>query len=189
MKKIFQYSFAALAGLVLASCNGDYEDWLKPQGYDQENPAAAYGVTATPASITMPVSDDDVTLFTFAAASEEVKGYALRKLLVDGAEVNYNVVGNNVVVSANEIETVAVDAAESRAQKTHTLDVDVDFGAILNNGDAVAGKLDVNPTITTSPTPAIDAKGYFLLGNFAENGNGWDLAAPVWITDNGDGTY
>ena len=68
MKKIFQYSFAALAGLVLASCNGDYEDWLKPQGYDQENPAAAYGVTATPASITMPVSDDDVTLFTFAAA-------------------------------------------------------------------------------------------------------------------------
>ena len=189
MKKIFQYSFAALAGLVLASCNGDYEDWLKPQGYDQENPAAAYGVTATPASITMPVSDDDVTLFTFAAASEEVKGYALRKLLVDGAEVNYNVVGNNVVVSANEIETVAVDAAESRAQKTHTLDVDVDFGAILNNGDAVAGKLDVNPTITTSPTPAIDAKGYFLLGNFAENGNGWDLAAPVWMTDNGDGTY
>lgn len=189
MKKIFQYSFAALAGLVLASCNGDYADWFKPQSYDQENPAAAYGVTAMPGSITMPVSDDEVTLFSFAAESEEVAGYALRNLTVGGFDVNYNVVGSNVVVSANEVESIATSIAESRAQKTYTLDVNVDFGAILDNGDAVAGKLTVNPTIKTSPTPAIDAKGYYLLGNFAENGNGWDLSAPVWMTDNGDGTY
>ena len=53
MKKIFQNSFAALAGLVLASCNGNYDDWAKPQSYNQENPAAAYGVTLSPGSVTM----------------------------------------------------------------------------------------------------------------------------------------
>ncbi len=189
MKKIFQYSFAALAGLVLASCNGDYEDWSKPQAYGQDEAAAAYGVTTSPGSVTMPVSDDDVALFTFAATSEKVKGYGIRSLTVNGLSIDYVVNGNAVIVSANSLEDLTVSSVASRAYKTHTLDVAVEYGAILDNGDAVAGSASVAPTITTSPTPSVDSKGYFLLGGFEENGAGWDLTAPVWMTDNGDGTF
>ena len=96
MKKIFQNSFAALAGLVLASCNGNYDDWAKPQSYNQEDPAAAYGVTLSPGSVTMPVSDDDVTLLSFAATSEDVNGYGIRSLKINDHNIDYTINGNNV---------------------------------------------------------------------------------------------
>ena len=73
MKKIFQYSIAAIASLVFASCNGEYEDWASPQAYGQEDAAAAYGVTAAAgSSISMPVSTDEVTLLSFNSSSSEV---------------------------------------------------------------------------------------------------------------------
>lgn len=31
MKKSFIYGLAAMASLVFASCNGDYDDWATPQ--------------------------------------------------------------------------------------------------------------------------------------------------------------
>jgi len=189
MKKIFQYSIAALAGLVLASCNGDYTDWASPQSYDQEDPAEAYGVTTSPNSVTMPVSDDDVTLFSFSAASEKVVGYNIRELAVNLSSIDYTVNGNNVIVSASKLEDLTVSTYASRASVARTLDIDAEYGALLDNGDAVAGKASLTSTLTPRPTPAIDEKGYYLLGSFAENGSGWDLSAPVWMTDNGDGTY
>lgn len=190
MKKIFQYSFAALAGLVLASCNGDYEDWASPQSYSQEDPASAYGVSATANSIKMPTSDDDVTFLSFSASSEDVKGYNIRELNINQMDFKYyNVVDNNVIVSASYLEDLAVSMYASRASVARSLDIDVEYGAILKNGDAVAGKTSLTGSLTPRSTPAIDANGYYLLGSFAENGYGWDLTAPVWMTDNGDGTY
>lgn len=189
MKKIFQYGFAALAGVMLAGCSGDYEDWAKPQAYGQDSPAEAYGVTATPGNIVMPVEDDGVALLTFSASSDEVVGYNIRELTVEGQEISSSVNSNNVIVSANELEDLVMSLAETRAKHTYPISVDVEYGAILKNGDAVAGALNAIASITTSDTPAIDPAGYFLLGNFAENGYGWDLSEPVWMTSNGDGTY
>jgi hypothetical protein len=189
MKKIIQYSFAALAGLVLASCNGSYDDWSSPQRYDQEDPAEAYGVTTSPSAVTMPVSDDDVTLFSFSATSEKVVGYNIRELAVNQLPISYTVKGNDVIVSANELEDLTVAAYASRASVARALDVEVEYGALLDNGDAVAGKTSLESSLTPRPTPSIDEKGYYLLGSFEENGSGWDLTAPVWMTDNGDGTF
>lgn len=39
-KTIIIFSLAAMAGLTLAGCNGDYDDWASPQSYRQENAAA-----------------------------------------------------------------------------------------------------------------------------------------------------
>ena len=189
MKKIFQYSFAALASLVLASCNGNYDDWASPQSHSQEDPAEAYGVSASPNSITMPVENDDVTLLSFSATSEEVVGYSIRKLSVNELPIAYTVNGNKVIVSANELEDLTVSSYASRASVARALNVEVEYGAKLKNGDAVAGKATVNSSLTPRKTPAIDDNGYFLLGSFAENGAGWDLSSPVWMTDNGDGTF
>lgn len=190
MKKIFQYSIAAMASLVFASCNGEYEDWESPQAYGQEDAAAAYGVTAAAgSSISMPVSTDEVTLLSFNSSSSEVVSYNIRKIIVNGEEIEYQVEGNNVITSANKLEDMVQSLAGTRAKATYTLNVEAEYGAVLQNGDAVAGSATGSLSLTTATPPAIDSKGYYLLGNFAENGNGWDLSSPVWMTDNGDGTY
>ena len=41
--------------------------------------------------------------------------------------------------------------------------------------------------ITTSPTPAIDEQGYYMLGEV--NGNNWTATSPVWMTKVSDGKY
>lgn len=189
MKKIFQYSFAALAGLVLASCNGNYDDWASPQSYGQDDPAAAYGVSASPNSVTMPVEDDEVTLLSFSATSEDVVGYSIRELSINQLSIPYTVKDNNVIVSASDLEDLTVSSFASRASVARALNVEVEYGAKLKNGDAVAGKASVTSSLTPRKIPAVDSKGYYLLGSFAENGGGWDLTAPVWMTDNGDGTF
>ena len=192
MKKIFQYSFAALAGLVLASCNGNYDDWASPQGYDQEDPAAAYGVNVSAgadANIVMPVANDDVKLVSFSASSEDVKSFAVKSLMVNGDEISYNVQGNNVVVSAHELNAIVEQQYNSRASVKREIKVDTEVSLVLKNGDAVTTGISATTSASLTPkaTPAIDSKGYYILGSFVDNN--WDLANPIWMTDEGNGIY
>jgi hypothetical protein len=190
MKKHIFLSCAAMVSLALASCNGDYDDWASPQGYEQEAAAAAYGVTASAgsgANIQMPVSDDDVNLVALAASSSEVTGFTVRKLTVNGTEVSSKVSNGNVVVSAAELNSLVQSANFSRAHKTYDLDVVLAYGANLSNGDAVALSTTSTAQLTTQETPAEDENGYYLLGDF--EGQGWDATNPIWMTPNGDGTY
>ncbi len=189
-KQILYYSCAAVASLVLAGCDGDYDDWAAPQGYEQEDAAAAYGVTATAgdgANIKIPTAEDEVNLVALATTNPEVVGFTVRKLTVDGTEVSSKVTNGNVVVSAAELSALVQNANFSRAHKTYDLDVVLAYGANLTNGDAVAFDANIAAQLTTQETPDVDANGYFLLGDFEENG--WDATNPVWMTDNGDGTY
>lgn len=192
MKKHYIYSFAAMVGLALTGCNGDYDDWSAPQGYEQEAAADAYNITiakGSDAAIQMPVTNDNVALVTLSANSEEVTGYTIRKVTVNGEEVAVSMVGNELIASADELDKMVQKAAFSRAQKTYDLNIVLSCGANLANGDAVAFEGTSIATIKTAATPAIDEAGYYLLGDFAENGGGWDTTAPVWMEDNGDGTY
>jgi hypothetical protein len=190
MKKHIIYSCAALVSLALAGCNGDYDDWASPQGYDQEAAAAAYGVNVSAgsgANIQMPVTDDDVNLVALSATSSDVAGFTVRKLTVNGTEVASKVVDGNVVVSAAELNSMLENANFSRAHKTYDLAVELAYGANLTNGDAVALSASTSAKLTTQATPAEDANGYFLLGDFEENG--WDATKPVWMTKQSDGVY
>jgi hypothetical protein len=190
MKKHIFYSCAVLVSLALASCDGDYDDWASPQGYEQEAAAAAYGVSVSAgsgANIQMPVSDDDVNLVSLSAQNSEVTGFTVRSLTVNGTEVASKVSNGNVVVSAAELSALVQNANFSRAHKTYDLAVALAYGANLANGDAVAFNATSTAKITTQATPAEDENGYFLLGDFEENG--WDATNPIWMTNNGDGTY
>lgn len=176
--------------LALAGCNGDYTDWASPQGFDQEAAAEAYGVTVSAgsgANIQMPVSDDDVNLIALSASSSDVKGFTVRKLTVNGTEVSSSVVDGNIVVSAAEINSLVENANFSRAHKTYDLAVELAYGLNLENGDAVALNATTAAKITTEETPAEDANGYYLLGDFTDNG--WDATKPIWMTKKGNGIY
>lgn len=198
MKNIFKYSFAAMASLVLASCNGDYDDWASPQSYTQEEAAAAYQISMSAgsgATATMPVSDDVLHLATLTAGSDEVAGFTIRSANVKvnddvTFELPVTMIGNDVTASADELENRLQEAMNSRANQSYVLNLVIDASANMKNGDAIfIEELTSTINFTTNATPAIDQKGYFLLGNFEENGAGWDLKAPVWMVDNGDNTF
>lgn len=188
MKKQLLYSFAAMVGLVLTGCNGDYDDWANPQSYEQEKAADAYGVTVqkgSDATVVMPVEEDAVKLVSLSANNEKVTGYTLRKLFINDMEFNGSVNGSDIVVSASELAKTFQQLSGSRAKQTYDLNINFTFGANLDNGDAVAMEGSSTATLTTEETPAKDPEGYYMLGEWQE----WNLSDPTWMTDNGDGTY
>ena len=192
MKKIFQYSFAALVGLVLASCTGDYTDWVSPQMNPAENPAEKYGVTIVAgedANIVMPVRNDDIKLVALNVTSDKVADFAVTSLTINGEAIDASVDKGNIVVSAAKLNELIQKQFNSRASVARTLDVVSTVTLILNNGDAVTTDVigTTTATFTAKPTPAIDAKGYYILGGF--EGNGWNLATPIWMTKESEGIY
>ena len=192
MKKTFLYSLAVLASVSLASCNGDYDDWAQPQNNTQEASAAKYGITFTAgpeAECNMPDENGVINLVTVNSTDANVTGYTLKDLKVNGEDITGEIVGNNIQVDANELEKILCTQNNSRASVARDINVESKVSVNLASGDAVA----INTVGTTTaklkptPTPAIDEKGYYMLGQV--NGNDWDATNPVWMTKMSDGVY
>ena len=192
MKKTFLYSLAVLASVSLASCNGDYDDWANPQTNPQEASAAKYGITFTAgpeAECNMPDENGVINLVTVNSTDANVTGYTLKDLKVNGEAIEGEIVGNNIQVDANELEKILCTQNKSRASVARDINVESKVSVNLASGDAVA----INTVGTTTaklkptPTPAIDEKGYYMLGQV--NGNDWDATNPVWMTKMSDGVY
>ena len=192
MKKTFLYSLAAMASLALASCAGDYDDWANPQTNEQEASAAKYGVTfanGPEAEGNMADEDGVINLVTVSSSNENVSGFTLKDLKVNGEEVNGEIVGNNVQVSASVLEHLVCDQNNSRASIARDLKVETEVSVNLVSGDAVTinTKGETTGKFTPAATPTIDEKGYYMLGNV--NANGWDATSPVWMDKISDGVY
>ncbi len=192
MKRHLLYSIVATAGLALAGCNGDYDDWASPQSYPQDPSNSTYGVTfsAGPdATINMgALASSTVRLVGLNSSSEAVKGYTLKSLTIGGESINGTVDGNNITVEANDLLKMIEKLYGSRASVARPIEVNSEVSINLDNGDAVTGsKGTTTASLTPYSTPGIDPKGYYLLGNFA--GNDWSLATPIWMKANGDGTF
>ncbi len=103
--------------------------------------------------------------------------------------LNGEIIGNNIQVNAAELEKILCKQNKSRASVARDINVESKVSVNLASGDAVA----INTVGTTTaklkptPTPAIDAKGYYMLGEV--NGNGWTATSPVWMTKVSDGVY
>lgn len=192
MKKTFLYSLAVLASLTLVSCNGDYDDWAQPQHNPQEASAAKYGITfaAGPeAECNMPDEDGVINLVTVNSTDANVTGYTLKDLKVNGEAIKGEINGNSIQVDAKELEKILCSQNKSRASVDRDINVESKVSVNLASGDAVA----INSVGTTtaklkpSPTPAIDEKGYYMLGEV--NGNNWGPKNPVWMNKVSDGVY
>ena len=192
MKKTFLYSLAVLASVSLASCNGDYDDWAQPQHNPQEASAAKYGITFTAgpeAECNMPDEDGVINLVTVNSTDANVTGYTLKDLKVNGEAIKGEAVGNNIQVNATELEKILCKQNKTRASVASNIKVESKVSVNLASGDAVAINTvgETTGKITTSPTPAIDENGYYMLGKV--NGNGWDATSPVWMNKVSDGVY
>ena len=192
MKKTFLYSLAVLASVSLASCNGDYDDWAQPQHNPQEASAAKYGITFTAgpeAECNMPDEDGVINLVTVNSTDANVSGYTLKDLKVNGEAIKGEAVGNNIQVNATELEKILCKQNKTRASVASNIKVESKVSVNLASGDAVAINTvgETTGKITTSPTPAIDEQGYYMLGEV--NGNNWTATSPVWMTKVSDGVY
>ena len=192
MKKTLLYSLAVLASVTLASCNGDYDDWANPQTNPQEASAAKYGITFTAgpeAECNMPDEDGVINLVTVNSTDADVTGYTLKDLKVNGEAIKGEINGNSIQVDATELEKILCSQNKSRASVARDINVESKVSVNLASGDAVA----INTVGTTtaklkpSPTPAIDANGYYMLGEV--NGNNWNPKNPVWMNKVSDGVY
>lgn len=180
-----------MAAFGLAGCNGDYDDWASPQAYGPEEAAAAYGVTFSngpEATAVMPDEDGVIQLVEIKTSNSGVAGYTLKGLTVNGEEIEGTVSGNYITVDAATLAKFIEKQNNSRAAVARPLEVKSLVSINLENGDAFTAEgATTTGSFTPAPTPAIDSKGYFLLGDF-EN-VGWNLPTPLWMEDNGDGTF
>lgn len=192
MKKTLLYSLAAMASLALASCAGDYDDWANPQANEQEASAAEYGVTfanGSEAEGSMADEDGIINLVTVNSTDANVTGFTLKDFKVNGVAVNGTMVGNNVQVSASELEKIVCEQNKSRASVARDLNVETQVSINLASGDAVSitNKGETTGKFTPTATPQLDEKGYYMLGQV--NGNEWDAKSPVWMNKISDGVY
>ena len=192
MKKTLLYSLAVLASVILASCNGDYDDWANPQANEQEASAAKYGITfaAGPeAESSMPDPDGIINLVTVNSTDANVTGYTLKSLKVNGEAINGEINGNNIQVNAAELEKILCNQNNSRASVARDMNVESKVSVNLASGDAVAINSvgETTGKFTPTATPAIDENGYYMLGQV--NGNEWNTESPEWMNKVSDGVY
>lgn len=190
MKKNIFYSLAVLAGFALAGCSGDYDDWADPQSFTEGEAASKYGLSfaAGPdANIVMPVRNDDVRLVALTAAQDKIEDFAVNEVKVNGEVIDATVDKGYVTVSAADLNSIVKKQFFSRASVKRDIKVETSVSLVLSSGDAVTSDVvgETQASITPAAVPAIDAKGYYLLGQWQN----WDPTAPQWMTDNGDGTY
>ena len=191
MKKIFLYSLAVLASVILASCNGDYDDWAQPQHNPQEEAITIPGFTATPVVQSIDCSNvttDSVSIFTLSEAALP-EGFTLEnarlEIMPQGGDnaikktVNSSIEGKSAVADLSEV----IESYYGKRPIAHSFVTHVYLNA-MKNGDAVlidAGKFNLE---MTPKAPFIDS-GYYMVGLMTD----WKLSPDFKFTHSGKDVY
>ena len=182
--KIFLYSLAVLASVILASCNGDYDDWAQPQHNPQEEAITIPGFTATPVVQSIDCSNvttDSVSIFTLSEAALP-EGFTLDnarlEIIPQGEDnaikknVNASIEGKSAVADLSEV----IVYYYGKRPIAHSFVAHVYLNAV-KNGDAVlidAGKFNLE---MTPKAPFIDS-GYYMVGLMTD----WKLDTNLKFT-------
>ena len=174
MKKIILYSLAVLASVILASCNGDYDDWAQPQHNPQEEAITIPGFTATPVVQDIDfanVTTDSVSTFTLSEAALP-EGFTLEnarlEIMPQGGDnaikktVNSSIEGKSAVADLSEV----IESYYGKRPIAHSFVTHVYLNA-MKNGDAVlidAGEFNL---AMTPKAPFIDS-GYYMVGQMTD---------------------
>ena len=190
MKKIFLYSLAVLASVILASCNGDYDDWAQPQHNPQEEAITIPGFTATRVQAIdfANVTTDSVSTFTLSEAALP-EGFTLDnarlEIIPQGEDnaikkiVNASIEGKSAVADLSEV----IVSYYGKRPKAHSFVTHVYLNA-MKNGDAVlidAGEFNL---AMTPKAPFIDS-GYYMVGLMTD----WKLSPDFKFTHSDADVY
>lgn len=184
MKKKILYSLAVLASIILASCNGNYDDWAQPQHNPEEEAITIPGFTATPVVQSIDCSNvttDSVSIFTLSEAALP-EGFTLDnarlEIIPQGEDnaikktVNASIEGKAAVADLSEV----IVSFYGRRPIAHSFVAHVYLNAV-KNGDAVlidAGEFNL---AMTPKAPFIDS-GYYMVGLMTD----WKLDTNLKFT-------
>ena len=190
MTKKILFAFVIAAGL--ASCSEDYTDWNNPQHNDAEEAvAAAYGVQFVGSGVDVNMGDENnpekIKLVSMATSNPDVDSLRFISIKVNNQVIPYTVEGNDAYVSTYSLDSCAMVALKTRKYEKRELNVDVEATVYPKSKTAVAIKGELKQNETPIPTPEIDPKGYYILGDI-EN-VGWTPSKGLMMTDKGNGIY
>ena len=191
MKKYILLGGVMCAMLGLSSCDESFNDWATPSTNDPEAALAAYGIDVQGSGVEVNMNDanrpDSISLVSISSTNEDVTDLAYDKITVNGCKIPYTIKGKNVYVGTYALDSLARLSLQSQKCETRELNVAIDAHAKLTNGSSVAFTKELIQKETPIETPAIDANGYYLLGDV--NSNGWDPTNPVWFNEVSSGIY
>ena len=190
MTKKILFAFVIAAGL--ASCSEDYTDWNNPQHNDAEEAvAAAYGVQFVGSGVDVNMGDENnpekIKLVSMATSNPDVDSLRFISIKVNNQVIPYTVEGNDAYVSTYSLDSCAMVALKTRKYEKRELNVDVEATVYPKSKTAVVIKGELKQNETPIPTPEIDSKGYYILGDI-EN-VGWTPSKGLMMTDKGNGIY
>ena len=190
MTKKILFAFVIAAGL--ASCSEDYTDWNNPQHNDAEEAvAAAYGVQFVGSGVDVNMGDENnpekIKLVSMATSNPDVDSLRFMSIKINNQVIPYTVEGNDAYVSTYSLDSCAMVALKTRKYEKRELNVDVEATVYPKSKTAVAIKGGLKQNETPIPTPEIDPKGYYILGDI-EN-VGWTPSKGLMMTDKGNGIY
>lgn len=190
MTKKILFAFVIAAGL--ASCSEDYTDWNNPQHNDAEEAvAAAYGVQFVGSGVDVNMGDvnnpEKIKIVSMATSNPDVDSLRFISIKVNNQVIPYTVEGNDAYVSTYSLDSCAMVALKTRKCEKRELNVDVEATVYPKSKTAVAIKGELKQNETPIPTPEIDPKGYYILGDI-EN-VGWTPSKGLMMTDKGNGIY
>ena len=190
MTKKILFAFVIAAGL--ASCSEDYTDWNNPQHNDAEEAvAAAYGVQFVGSGVDVNMGDENnpekIKLVSMATSNPDVDSLRFISIKVNNQVIPYTVEGNDAYVSTYSLDSCAMVALKTRKYEKRELNVDVEATVYPKSKTAVAIKGELKQNETPIPTPEIDPKGYYILGNIKNVG--WTPSKGLMMTDKGNGIY
>lgn len=190
MTKKILFAFVIAAGL--ASCSEDYTDWNNPQHNDAEEAvAAAYGVQFVGSGVDVNMGDENnpekIKLVSMATSNPDVDSLRFNSIKVNNQVIPYTVEGNDAYVSTYSLDSCAMVALKTRKHEKRELNVDVEATVYPKSKTAVAIKGEIKQNETPIPTPEIDLKGYYILGDIKNVG--WTPSKGLMMTDKGNGIY
>lgn len=180
MKKSLLYSLAAFAGVMLAGCNGDYDDWANPQINGPEDAVTIPGYTATAAGdIDLAQPGQNVKVFNLSEAALP-EGSSLQKTRMVVVPADGSLATNTLsqTLDANEdgtmdstvLQNLVLDTYGKRpVARSYKARV---YSDVINSGQAMlvdAGEISFN---ITPKAPHI-SQAYYLAGNMTS----WDDAS------------
>ena len=177
--------------LVFTGCKDDYQDWVKPQASAEKaiSDPASHGISlaaGAQADITMPVADDNIVIATIQSTKEHV--YGVKSISINGAQLPVEVQGNNIVISAFQLDSLAQAQNFSRAAVKRELPTEFYYTIKNVDGkDSLTFKDNITLAVKPEGVPAIDPNGYFVLGDFKDVG--WNPSGPKFMEKKSDGVY
>lgn len=181
--------------LCFGACSDDYVDWTgKPQSNEQQAQQGSVIGTIEAAAKSIDFNSGDATfaVVNFLSAQNITEGSTVKftKLLInDKYEVPFTTSGSQLTVKADDLADVLLNCYGTKKYATYNAAFKVAADIINAEGVAVSMNIESNEVtipVTTTKLPSIAyEKAYYYIGGY----NGWKLASPTEMTDNGDGTY